>query len=67
MGVSLRHDVMALLLAQFFEARTMYVVDYGVQGLQHMNKTQPKASNNPTQVLFYPRAVWYGNPPQILL
>ena len=32
----------------------------GVQGKQQGMKTQPKASDNPTQVLPYPRSVWCG-------
>ena len=45
---------MALLLAPFFEASEVYVLEKGVYDLQHMEKTQPKASNNPMQVLLYP-------------
>ena len=67
MSISFRHDVFSLLLAPYVEAPTMYVVDWGDKGLQQMKKTQPKASNNPMQVLFYPRDVWYGNSPLILL
>jgi len=32
----------------------------GVQGKQQGMKTQQKASDNPTQVLPYPQAVWRG-------
>ena len=49
------------------EAPAVYVVDKGVYGLQHMEKTQPKDSSNPMKVFLYPRVIWDSNLPRILL